>query len=409
MINRLGLYRPLRLPLPMSTGLPISQTQSAQITARPQTSKFYPERLLIKEAAHWQVDAIRVGHRPDALVQDLPGVMFAPGAPGRFPGCGEIEILPGADLIVETRYTGPRETGIPFEACVFGSDDRATMPVASTSRRGRKKIATARSERAIPLNTSVKLSTDPMKRDAWPSRLVIKDASDWVVNDVRVGEVSIFAQSGDVPGSMFSESVESAICLGHLTVGDMFSVVATYVGTASVAEFAYELFEPLDKSEVSDLAIAAILPMSSRVNVSSDKSAQMTITSRCQSSDGRRRGISPRQGFLAERIVVEDAADWIFNDIKIGRASQFAQSGDVPGLAFSPRTLGGQVSFDVAPAGIDVAIVTTHICPRKVGAAFVCGILGSIVDLAEVDPAPRRGRILLVRDLRCATAHEVNI
>lgn len=87
---------------------------------------------------------------------------------------------------------------------------------------------------------------------------------------------------------------------------------------------------------------------------------------------------------------------------------QFAMSGDVPGLAFSPTTLGGQVSFDVAPAGIDVAIVTTHIGPREVGAAFVCGILGSIVDLAEVDPSPRRGRILSARDLRCSTAREVN-
>jgi hypothetical protein len=54
----------------------------------------------------------------------------------------------------------------------------------------------------------------------------------------------------------------------------------------------------------------------------------------------------------------------VFNDIKIGRASQFAQSGDVPGLAFSPGTLGGRVSFDVALAGIDVSIITTHIGPR---------------------------------------------
>ena len=411
MINRLGLFRPLRLPLPMSTGLPIFPTQSTQITARPQTSKFYPERLVIKDAAHWKIDRIRVGDRAGVLVQDLPGAVFASDAPGRFPGCGEIEIPPGGELIVEVTYTGLREAGIPFEACVFGSDDQTPPPVAPTARwGGGKKIATARSECPIPTNTSVKLLTDPMKHDVWPSRLVIKCASDWVVNDVCVGEVSIFTQSGDVPGSMFSEDVkdaESAICLGRLAAGDKFSVVATYVGTASDAEFVYELYGTHAESEAADLPIAVILPMSTGISILPSKSAQ--ITSRCQPPDGLRRGIGPRQGFIAERIVVEGGADWVFNDVRIGRTSQFAQSGDVPGLAFSSGTLGGAVSFDVAQAGIDVAIVTTHIGPREVGAAFVCGILGSIVDLTAVDPAPRRGRILSVRDLRCSTAREVNV
>jgi hypothetical protein len=378
----------------MSSGVGILPGSSVTITARPQTSKFYPERLLIKEAAHWQIDAIRVGTRAGVLVQNLPGTTFAHDAPGRFPGCGEIEIPPGGDLIVEMTYTGLREAGIPVEACVFGSDDQPPPLVMSTAHRSMRKIATARSELATPPHMSVKLLTDPMKHDAWPSRLVIKGASDWIVNDVCVGEVSIFAQSGDVPGSMFSEDVKSAICLGHLAAGDKFSVVATYIGTASDAKFVYELYGTTAESEAADLAIAMILPMSSGMNMLPNESAQ--ITSRCQLPNDRRRGISPRQGFLAERIVVKDATDWIFNDIKIGRVSQFAQSGDLPGLAFSPGTLGGAVSFDVAQAGIDVALVTTHIGPRE---SFVCGILGSLVDLAAVEATPRPGRILSVRDL----------
>jgi hypothetical protein len=385
----------------MSNGFNILPTQTAQITVHPQTSKFYPERLLIKEAAHWKIDAIRVGDRDSALVQNLPGSMFAHDAPGRFPGCGEIEIPPGGKLIVQTTYIGPRATGIPFEACVFGSDDQTPLPVVSTARRGtEKKIATARSERAIPPNMSVKLPTHPIKHDAWPSRLVIKGASDWVVNDVCVGEVSIFAQSGDVPGSMFSEDAESesAICLGRLAAGDKFSVVATYVGTASDAEFVYELYGTLAESEAADLPIAVILPMTTGVNIPTNTLAQ--LTGRCE--------IGPRRGFVAERIVVEGAADWVFNDIQIGRASQFAESGDVPGLAFSPGTLGGQVSFDVARPRINVVIKTTYIGPRESGDSFVCGILGSIVDLTEADPPLPRGRILLVRDLRGATGREVN-
>lgn len=381
----------------MSSGVNLPPAQSTTIIARPQTPKFYPERLLIKQAAHWHIDAIRVGGRTSALVKDLPGITFAPAAPGRFPGCGEIEIPSGGDLIAEIKYTGPLEAGIPFEACVFGSDDRT--PSVAISRQSKDKIATARSGCAIRADQSAKLFTDPMKHDTWPCRLVIKNAPDWIVNDICVGEVSIFAQSGDVPGSMFSEDAESATCLGHLIAGDKFSVVATYVGAAPSAELVYELYGTLDESETDDLPIATILPMSSGVNVvSPDKSAQ--ITSRCQLPNARLREISPRQGFLAERIVIESAADWVVNDIKIGRASQFAQAGDVPGLAFSAGTLGGAVSFDVARAGIDVALVTTHVGSHEIGAAFVCGILGSIVDLTEIDPAPRHGRLLSSRDLR---------
>lgn len=398
MIDRFRLHRPRRFPLPMSSGVSIFPGQSATLIARPQTNKFYPERLLIKEATLWQIDAIRVGDRPDALVQGLPGKMFGPTAPGRFPGCGEIEIPPGGDLIVELTYTGPREAGIPFEACVFGSDDQTPPLITSTTyQRSEKKIATARSGSAILAGQSTKLCTDPMKCDTWPCRLVIKEASDWIINDVCVGEVSIFAESGDVPGSMFSEGTESVICLGRIAAGETFSVVATYIGHSTGSEFMYELYGTFNESEANALPIAAILPMSSGVNILPERSAQ--ITGRCQRPDAHRRGIGLSQGFLAERIVIEGATDWSLNDIKIGRTSQLAQSGDMPGLAFNPGVLGGAVSFDVARAGIDVVIVTTHVGPREVGAAFVCGILGSVIELAKAEPSPPRGRILSVKDL----------
>jgi hypothetical protein len=386
----------------MSTGLPILPMQLVQITARPQTSKFYPERLLIKDAAHWKIDAIRVGNQASALVQHLPGEMFAPDAVGRFPGCGEIQIPQGGELIVQVTYTGRAKSGLPFEACVFGSDGQ---PLASTANRGvGKKIATVMSSDAIPFNKSVKLSTDPMEHDAWPCRLVIKGASDWVVNDVRVGEVSIFVQSGDVPGSLFAEDFKggaSAICMGHLAAGDKFSVVARYVGTSD-AELVYELYGTNVESEAADLAIASILPMSTGVSIFPTHSAQ--ITGRCPLRGVHGRGIGIDQGFLSERIIVERATDWIFNEIKIGRLSQFAHSGDVPGMAFSPETLGGQVSFAVARAGLDVAFVTTYNGPREDGDTFVGGILGSLVDLADGDTAPGHERILTIRDLNRSPA-----
>ena len=192
---------PHRFLLPLSSGMTLPPRRGVLITARPQTPKFYPERLLIKDASHWNIDTIHVGPRAGALVKDLPGAVFAPDVPGHFPGCGEIEIPPGGELIIGVTYTGAREGGIPFEACVFGSDDQPTFtPVVRW--KGEERLATVRSSGVVAPNMSERLSTSPMKHDAWLSRLVVEDASDWVVNDVRVGDVSIFAQSGDVPGSL---------------------------------------------------------------------------------------------------------------------------------------------------------------------------------------------------------------
>jgi hypothetical protein len=396
MIHRFGSYLPCRFPLPISSGVNILPGQSVSITARPQTSKFYPERLLIKDAFDWRIDNIYIGGY-GAICRDLSGSMFAPDVLGRFPGCGEIEIFSGGDLSISARYIGHKESGIPFEACVFGSDDR--MPtIARRPRQGQKKIATARSECAISAQQTAQLFTDPMKHDAWPCRLLIKNASDWTIHDVCVGEVSIFAQSGYVPGSMFSEEAESEICLGRLTAGDKFSVVATYVGSEPGAEFSYEVYGTHDESEVGSLPVAVILPMSSGCLLRREISAQ--ITGRCQPPAARRRGIGPHQGFLAEQIFAEDASDWIINDIKIGRVSQFAQCADIPGLAFSPGTLGCQVSFDLARTLIDVAIITSYSGPRESGDIFTCGILGSVVDLPAIDQEPQRGRVLSVHDLR---------
>lgn len=138
---------PLRIPLPLSSGVPIPPSHSATIVTRPQIDSFYPDRLLIKQAADWMVDTIRWSG--GVIARDLPGSAFAFDASGHFPRSGEIGIPRGGDLIFEVAYTGSSDVGIPLEACVFGSDDR-NPPVAATprSRSGEAKIATARSESA---------------------------------------------------------------------------------------------------------------------------------------------------------------------------------------------------------------------------------------------------------------------
>ncbi len=365
-----------------------------QLTARSQLDEFFPERLLIKEADHWRIDEIRAEGRSGALARDLSGEVFAPESIGRFPGCGELSLPSGGELIVRATYRGPLKAGAPFEACIFGSDGQPLSPIASTTRNSAKgaMLTTARSDGLVYPDKTVKLSTDPFSRDSWLGRVAIKNASDWIVNDVLLGEVSIFAQSGDVPGSMFSEIVETSACLGRLAAGDAFSIVATYAGTGAGSALSYDLYGASVESDTSALPVVSILPWSSGLSVPPNRAVQ--VTARCNGSEARRslgdgarlvdvacRSVGSGQGFLAERIVVENAVDWVIGDIKIGRSSQFAQSGEVPGAAFGPGAIGSVVSFDVARPRVDVSAVATYCGRVESGSAFLCGIFGSVVDL----------------------------
>jgi len=371
----------------MSSGVNIPPGTLVRITARSQVGEFFPERLLIKGADHWRINEIRAEGRSGALARDLPGAGFAPESLGRFPGCGELSLPSGGELIVKATYEGPLEAGAHFEACIFGSDSQPLPPVASTVRDSAKgiRLAAASSDGFVSFGTTVKLSTDPLSRDAWLGRVVIKNASDWIVNDVRFGEVSIFARSGDVPGSMFSELVETAACLGRLAAGDTLSIVATYAGAELGAVLSYDLYGVFAESDTSALPVVSILPLSCGMYIYPWSSAQLTIQSGLKddvrlAADVRRR-VDPGQGFLAERVVLENAADWVIGDIKIGCSSQFAQSGDIPGVAFGPGAIGSAVSFDVARPRVDVSVVATYCGRVESGSAFLCGIFGSVVDL----------------------------
>ena len=69
--------RELSCFLPMSTGVPILPTQSAQITGRPQVD-FLPERLVISDPDAWIIDDITIGiRRQPASLGALPGQSFS--------------------------------------------------------------------------------------------------------------------------------------------------------------------------------------------------------------------------------------------------------------------------------------------------------------------------------------------
>ena len=112
--------------LPMSTGVAILPTQSAQITARPQRCAFRPERVFISAAgtsggaADWVVNDIKIGNRSQfSQSGDVPGDMFATNA---IDGFVSFETAQTAmDVVIVVTYIGLNESGCPFFASIVGT------------------------------------------------------------------------------------------------------------------------------------------------------------------------------------------------------------------------------------------------------------------------------------------------
>lgn len=62
------------------------------------------------------------------------------------------------------------------------------------------------------------------------SQIVIADADDWVVTDVRIGNMSQFSQAGDVPGAAFSATAAELVRLTTLQMAMDFTICVRYVG-----------------------------------------------------------------------------------------------------------------------------------------------------------------------------------
>ncbi len=97
----------------------------------------------------------------------------------------------------------------------------------------------------------------------------------------------------------------------------------------------------------------------------------------------------PQGDFRIDGLILEDAADWVVNDLLVDEQSQFVQSGDVPGTLFSGMAQGGGLRLSVAPAGSDVCMILTNVGdgPRELR----CLALGTLVD----DPTLESTRLIL--------------
>ncbi len=112
--------------LPMSTGVPILPTQSAQITGRPQTLVFKIGRFVISNAgtaggaADWIVNDIKIGNVSQFVQSgDVPGDMFATNAIDTFVRFATAQTA--MDVVVVVTYIGLNESGCPFFGAMVGT------------------------------------------------------------------------------------------------------------------------------------------------------------------------------------------------------------------------------------------------------------------------------------------------
>jgi hypothetical protein len=363
----------------MSTGIIILPNQSAQITARPQLGAFCPDRLLIKNGEHWNINdgidpddaeaavsPIGTGHHAGRSGAAFSPVEWCP-LPVQQVNCGD-------KIVLGVTYVGPNKFGEPFEAALFGWEGTPLVQLADHHEDDARVSERAKSSE-MTVNKTVKLPLNITVPSLFVDRLTIADAESWIVDDVCVRGKSIFVQSGEVPGEMFSAGATSNITLGPLAMKDLVEVVATYVGKAQSARLAVEL-SGTAKPPREHRASTLFLPMTTDVPILPTTSAQ--ITGRPQKK------LVPRgSAFLPERVVLTNAGSWSINDIKVGVFSQFAQSGDVPGEAFSSRSVGCHVRFSPVRTQQDFVIIITYVGDCAAGAPFVCGVQGSLVKLPK--------------------------
>jgi hypothetical protein len=85
---------------------------------------------------------------------------------------------------------------------------------------------------------SVQITGRPQVRGFLPERLVIADADDWIINDIRAGMRSQLAQSGDIPGQAFaSRTVGGHVRLDPVHARQDFIIVTTNISPKDAGFF----------------------------------------------------------------------------------------------------------------------------------------------------------------------------
>ncbi len=120
-VERQTPIRADRITLPMSSGVNIFPNTSAQITSRPQSVAFRPERIIIGNRPNeWIVNDVKVGNRSQfAQSGDVPGEMFAATT---IDGYVSMETVQSAmDFVMVVTFIGDSQEGAPFVCGVLGT------------------------------------------------------------------------------------------------------------------------------------------------------------------------------------------------------------------------------------------------------------------------------------------------
>jgi len=365
--------RPVRrFPLPFSIGTKVLPGQSVQITARPQLLAFWPDRLLVKNADRWDIHRLSIGSSKSpwsSLIEDEERRRCASVfSLDTWQPLLRREVPMGSSIVMEVTYTGPNEQGESFEAVLFGWDGK---PPAKTTIHGEPDPSTRIFERAeskgVRANEMAILPITIKSPALCVDHFTIADAKDWIVHDIRTHGESIFVQGGDLPGEMFTGS--APVILKPLAAKDRVEIAATYVGKSATACLKVELSGMSNPTgERGDAS--CFLPMSTDIPIIPTQSVQ--ITNR------------PARVFIPERLVIAEADTWIIDNIRVGVRSQIAQSGAIPGQAFSIQAVGCDVTFDHVSQAVDFTIIATYVeNGKEEGSGFLGGVQGRLGRLTQ--------------------------
>ena len=217
--------------LPLSSLNRVAPGVPTRILGSPKYGPLMLQRLYLSGAGtpggarDWVVNDVEVDGVSQLAVKDLPGALF--GTRGvvtdgkhamsviHFSGLDVIERE--GEVAVTVTYVGPNPEGVPFFASIVGDSppQRPTvLPLASE--------APIRSKVTISARLDVALAIDLLEIESG------SEGADWIVHDIRVDGTTQFAQSGPIPGDVFSTSaIDSFVTFAP---GRLLEVDVEYIG-----------------------------------------------------------------------------------------------------------------------------------------------------------------------------------
>jgi len=247
MVMNLDLTSKSLLVMPLLSSVQrIPPNKPTRFTNRPSHGAFDLSRIIIGErgtgggAANWIVNDLEIDGRSQLSQKDLPGALFS-GLRGVATGRGSTELMlsgfdtveRGSELALIVTYVGSHPEGAPFIGTALGSrpPQRPTVVAFTTVTE-------------LPSMTATTISLRVENAPFQVSRLVIDDAGTpdgaaaWIVNDIRVNGKSQFAQTGDVPGDVFSANmIDSFLSIETCPAGGLIEFIVTYIGFDAGAVF----------------------------------------------------------------------------------------------------------------------------------------------------------------------------